>query len=806
MSSYKDLTNSPAYNFAGENKWDAKTPSDGWSTLDGSILLQSSYPKLLEKIGFVEDNPTGNVVTINSAISGISSNVNAIIYGNNTFVYAGDGGTLVTTPNTVTWTARTSGTSNNINALIYANNTFVYAGAGGVLATSSDAVTWTQRTSGTSSNINTLTYANNTFVYAGDTGVLATSSNAVTWTARTSGTSSNINALAYGNNTFVYAGDNGTIGRSANTVTWTRPVSYPLITYTGGKSFARTGNVTPAIVSLTDLTGGTGAAPAANDLIVIAVTVAACTQVSQAVTGYTEIAKMYVANGAGDAGTNLFVGYKVMGSTPDTTVTIPSTGVTNYGQTVAIQVWRNAALVGTAATDTDANSVLANPPAITTTTANNQLLVIGAGGHLTGLQTYGAAYLSNFITIGINNSFDSTIGFGSIIQTTAGTYNPAAFTFSGTSATTHSYAAVTVALTPYVSDINAVTYGSNTFVYAGSSGIVATSSDATTWTPKYIASTGGANISALTHNGTNFAFITNGAIFASSPDAVTWTTKPTSTIIYTGGRTFSRLGNLTPEIVSLTSLTGGVASAPAANDLIVIAVATGSSGNISQAVAGYTQITSLNSPGNDDTNLFVGYKVMGSTPDTTVTIPSTGSASDAQTVAIQVWRNAQYSTAVSTSITADSILADPPVSSDVGAGDNSVILVIGAGAHNAGVQTYDAAYLSNFITIGSNDTNDSTIGFGSIYQPIAVSYDPAAFTFSTTDSTNYSAAAVTVRLNPIENLSTLTNYNSTYYYGGPYGKIGVVGFTTYDTLTEFALPTTSLQIVNELPDNPYVKL
>ena len=59
MSSYKELTNSPAYNFAGETKWDIKTPSNGWNRPDGSVLLQSEYPKLFEKIGLIQDGPEG---------------------------------------------------------------------------------------------------------------------------------------------------------------------------------------------------------------------------------------------------------------------------------------------------------------------------------------------------------------------------------------------------------------------------------------------------------------------------------------------------------------------------------------------------------------------------------------------------------------------------------------------------------------------------------------------------------------------------------------------------------------------------
>jgi hypothetical protein len=153
--------------------------------------------------------------------SGVTASINAATFGNGTYVYAASSGALRTSTDGITWTARTSGTTSSINALTFANGTFVYAGAGGVLRTSTDGITWTARTSGTTSSINALTFGNGTYVYAGASGVLRTSTTLSTWTARTSGTTQSINALTFGNGIFVYAGGGGVLRTSTDGITWT---------------------------------------------------------------------------------------------------------------------------------------------------------------------------------------------------------------------------------------------------------------------------------------------------------------------------------------------------------------------------------------------------------------------------------------------------------------------------------------------------------------------------------------------------------------------------------------------------------
>ena len=260
---------------------------------------------------------------------------------------------------------------------------------------------------------------------------------------------------------------------------------------------------------------------------------------------------------------------------------------------------------------------------------------------------------------------------------------------------------------------------------------------------------------------------------STSTDGVTWQRntggQDPARILYVGGKTFARAGNTSTATVSLTDLTGGFASSPAANDLVFIAVATGSNASRSQAVTDYSSAASpLYSNGTIDTNLWVGYKTMGSTPDKTVTIPASGSTDDAQTVAIQVFRDARLMLVSNTVTATSNVRADPPAVTTIS--DNGILLAIGAGGHSAGVATYSSS-IDGFLTVGSDDTFDSTIGFGFSRQQTAGAYNESAFTFSAGLSSSYSSAAVTIGLKPKLNIKTITYANNTYVCAGTEGLL-----------------------------------
>jgi hypothetical protein len=221
------------------------------------------------------------------------------------------------------------------------------------------------------------------------------------------------------------------------------------LVYVGGQIAAYQGTTSTSTITF-NLTGGAGTTPLANDLVLVAVSIGANSNInpSLAVTGYTSIAELYAPD---SQSADLFVGYKFMGTTPDTNFTRPQTGNTQHAGAYAIHVWRNADLTTpldvTRTVTQGLNTAIPNPSAITPVTANTQIVVVAASAHLAGNPTFTASYLSNFITVGSADNVDTTIGVGNVAWT-SGSYDPAAWTFGGTDSVNYSYAAATIALRP----------------------------------------------------------------------------------------------------------------------------------------------------------------------------------------------------------------------------------------------------------------------------------------------------------------------------------------------------------------------
>jgi hypothetical protein len=242
------------------------------------------------------------------------------------------------------------------------------------------------------------------------------------------------------------------------------------------------------------------------------------------------------------------------------------------------------------------------------------------------------------------------------------------------------------------------------------------------------------------------------------------TNYPRSNLVYVGSQVASGLGT-TANIVLNYNLTGGTNSTPQAGDFVIVAFAAsvGSAGTtLSYRISGYTQIADLFSNDQEDTELQVGTKFMTSTPDTSVTITAgSGNAAHAYAIAVHVWRNVDTAVSIdvtaTTAITINSLLVNPASITPVTTGTQ--IVVIGAGAHTGGVDTYSAGYLSNFRTTGADDGDDISIGIGSVLWT-GGTYDPAPWVSSQVDSVAFSAAAVTLALRPSLRRSGVFNLNA----------------------------------------------
>lgn len=226
-----------------------------------------------------------------------------------------------------------------------------------------------------------------------------------------------------------------------------------------------------------------------------------------------------------------------------------------------------------------------------------------------------------------------------------------------------------------------------------------------------------------------------------------------SSIQYVGGYEQGFLGTTSDVTISLTSLTGGLATQPAVGDFVIIYFGTASTVDRDLVVSGYTEVVELYSNSTFDTNFVIAWKFMGATPDTSVTLTGgTFSIQDGGTVAVQVWRNVNVASPF-----------DVAGSSGIGAGSRAtfssitpvtagaVILASAACAHNDGSRFYsqEDPDLTNLLSVGSNDTNDSTIGVGYKYW-ISGSFTPQAFELNLagSDQSTYSHASYIIALRP----------------------------------------------------------
>lgn len=217
-------------------------------------------------------------------------------------------------------------------------------------------------------------------------------------------------------------------------------------TIVGSQIYNRAGF--PAEVNVNfSLTGGTNTTPQAGDLVVLAISLgAAATTLMTAPAGYTQIA-MFASNGT-TYDSVLYVGYKVMGATPDTTFPIPSALSTANSQMAVVFVWRNfdvsSPLDVTSTVATGVSGRLANPPSITPATSLSVIMAIGACAYRGTVVSFTNATLSGFRTTSGNDTYDGALGAG-YFNWTSGTYDPSAFSITG-STTSDSWTALTLAI------------------------------------------------------------------------------------------------------------------------------------------------------------------------------------------------------------------------------------------------------------------------------------------------------------------------------------------------------------------------
>lgn len=190
-----------------------------------------------------------------------------------------------------------------------------------------------------------------------------------------------------------------------------------------------------------------------NDLVMYSVAVArdGTGEPDITTTGYTNIVDKLLSDDTEDA--LISVWYKFMGSTPDTSVVSPATGDNGDSVVANVRVYRNVNTTNpidvTTTTAVRINSLIPQPPSITTATDNTKVVVYGAGA---GTASFDFSLNgSNPISRTSAGNDNSDIAFMSYdaIKATSGTFDPDDFTLgSGSDSTAGSAVSVTVALRP----------------------------------------------------------------------------------------------------------------------------------------------------------------------------------------------------------------------------------------------------------------------------------------------------------------------------------------------------------------------
>jgi hypothetical protein len=230
----------------------------------------------------------------------------------------------------------------------------------------------------------------------------------------------------------------------------------------------------------------------------------------------------------------------------------------------------------------------------------------------------------------------------------------------------------------------------------------------------------------------------------------------TDKIEFVGGITgFASSNNIS---VSLTALTGGIASAAATDDLVLVYVGSSSTSSRTFTFTSgtYTSVQFLYANSTYDANLQVSRRFMPATPDTTIAVGHNGATADTIAVYVSVWRGVDLTTPIDvTSTTAsatNTIIANPSYIFPVTPGAYVVAGAVGAGSSGDVQSTgvYTSSDLTDFRSVGGGvGARASVIGAGYAKWGSVGIIDPVTFGITNiTSKTTSSYAAVTVALRP----------------------------------------------------------
>lgn len=249
-------------------------------------------------------------------------------------------------------------------------------------------------------------------------------------------------------------------------------------------------------------------------------------------------------------------------------------------------------------------------------------------------------------------------------------------------------------------------------------------------------------------------------------------------IQYVGGTILNFAGRTSNTVWPFASfpLTGGIASAPAARDLVIVTYGIGQTAAYygSVVTAGYTMDSARYANDTYDASLTVSWKIMGDIPDTDVTVTGSGSTANAGCITIQVFRGVDVYTPLDVVSTGQvygnqaHVVPSPitPVSAD------NVIFVTGASATVVSSSYSNIGSYSGFVQIYTSDTTGILTGSGFITgQPAGVAYTPAVWLASSSGTANSVATATMALRAAINSSSAVTGVQAV----GSVGSVATTG-------------------------------
>lgn len=227
-------------------------------------------------------------------------------------------------------------------------------------------------------------------------------------------------------------------------------------------------------------------------------------------------------------------------------------------------------------------------------------------------------------------------------------------------------------------------------------------------------------------------------------------TEDVGPIEYVGGKTFDVVGSTGTSTINIDDLTGGLDSAPAEDDVVVVAWGFSDGTNRDITCDGYTEVADLYSNDTRDGQMGMFLKAMTSSPDTSIDIGTSGGTGNRKSGIVQVFRRVDLTNiqdvAATTATGGNRIQPDPPSITPTTAG--AFIVAAGVGAHPSGSQTFTSSDLTDFLTATGNGSSlDATAGMG-YHAWTSGAFNPAEFGFSSFDDVGSSWVACCLALRP----------------------------------------------------------